>query len=69
MAAGGLLAAGGGDRAGGERRRTFTVDSLADNGDGNCQDVPAAGDGFCTLRDAINAANNHLNSLSRRRPT
>ncbi len=61
MAAGGLFAAAA-VVAPAANATTFTVDSLADNGDGSCQGVPFAGDGFCTLRDATRAANANANS-------
>ncbi len=61
MAAGGLLATAA-VAAPAANATEFVVDSNADNGDGNCQGLPAAGDGFCTLRDAVNAANQHVNS-------
>ncbi len=60
MAAGGLLASAA-VVAPAANATDFVVDSPADNGDGSCQGVPVPGDGFCTLRDAINAANGHPN--------
>jgi CSLREA domain-containing protein len=61
MVAGGLLAAAA-VIAPVANADTYVVDSNADNGDGNCQGFPLAGDAFCTLRDAVRAANVHNNS-------
>lgn len=38
---------------------TYAVNSLNDNGDGNCKAVVDGGDGVCTLRDAIQDANSN----------
>ncbi len=65
VAAGGLLATAA-VAAPVANASDFVVDSHADNGDGKCQGLPAnppgPGDGSCTLRDAIIAANQTPNS-------
>jgi CSLREA domain-containing protein len=60
-AAGGLFAAAA-VIAPAANAASFEVNSLADNGDGNCKAVADGGDGICTLRDAITEANEHVNS-------
>ncbi len=41
---------------------TYVVNSKLDNGDGNCASSADGGDDVCTLRDAVNDADNHPNS-------
>jgi CSLREA domain-containing protein len=60
IAAGGLFAAAA-VIAPAANAATYQVNALTDDGDGNCLSTADGGDGVCTLRDAIQDANNHVN--------